>query len=237
MKTKLLLFIPCFLLLGHAAWAQGNLEDPTLPDPTTIDLPTLSAGVWASYCPSEKTWVPQKSNEFRVIVYTAYVSVSVSGDTTLALTPINTESEAYIGSNYGYLLKSAEGGTYHVRQSEYYKESLIEPSGLNGTKDTINVSSLHLQANDYLMVLYASQNKFVHFTGDTIPANKAFLIIQRTSYAPGTAPSIRIVEEPAVVTALDNSAEETKGVKILRNGQLYIRREGVTYDLMGRTIR
>ena len=236
MKTRLLLFIPCFLLLGHAAWADD--------DPVSVPLPNLTQDVLVSYCPSEKTRVPAKSETFPVSVYTATLNVNY-GDTTLTIREINSIEAAYIGQKSspnldtnGYLLKATVSGTYNVLQSSTYLNDKIVTSALRGTTRAITeqefASYFALTANDYLMVLHAGTNTFVHYTGTTFPANKAYFTISRTPYG---APSIRIVEEPAVVTALDNSAEDAKATKTIRNGQLYIRREGVTYDLMGRTIR
>lgn len=252
MKTKLLLLIPCFLLLGHAAWAQGN--DPVhdgdpeedLSEFPSVNLPTLAADVWVSYCPSEKTRIPKKGvtedgQTFNVGVYTAIYDTL---NQRLVLSEINTYERVFIGKSispsagdyYGYLLKATSSGTYHVKQSSTFTvDPDIASSVLKGNPGPNSISTTSYDGF-YFLVLLANSNSFVQFVGD-FPPNKAFFVFPTPEDPIAEAPSIRIVEESEVVTTLDNSAEEAKSVKILRNGQLYIRREGITYDLMGRTVR
>ena len=231
MKTKHLFItsIILFLCAANLAWAQ---------DPEIITLPPLTADVWASYCPSKNIRFPQKSATFPVGVYSASYDADLQA---VVVAELNTNDTVNIGKTAidrpycGYLLKATiTGDNYTVRQSDSYNQNVLG-SGLFGTTN----DTLYLTPADttgfYVMVLYGTTGKFVSYVGDKIPPHKAYFFVGKETIH--GAPSIRIVEEPAVVTALDNSAEETKGVKILRNGQLYIRREGVTYDLMGRTIR
>ena len=231
MKTKHLFItsIILFLYAANMAWAQ---------DPEIITLPPLTADVWASYCPSKNIRFPEKSATFPVGVYSARYDADLQA---VVVAELNTNDTVNIGKTAidrpycGYLLKATiTGDNYTVRQSDSYNQNVLG-SGLLGTTDT-----LYLNASDtadfYVMVLYGITGKFVSYVGDKIPPHKAYFFVGK-EIIKTTAPSIRIVEEPAVVTALDNSAEDAKATKTIRNGQLYIRREGVTYDLMGRTIR
>jgi len=238
MKTKLLL-IPCFLLLGHAAWAQGGV-------PATETIPALTTGDWATYSPSYNVTIPAKSDAFPVSVYVATYSGDITA-ATLTTREINGSSSINVPAGSGLLLKTlstTQLGPYTINTtSASTVDLLVTPyfNSLRGTGSTSSTVAYLKHANDdasFIMVLHKTQQVFVSYgsTGtEEVPANKAFLPV--TPSGPETqAPSIRIVEGPEVITTLDNSAEEAKGVKILRNGQLYIRRDGVTYDLMGRTI-
>jgi len=234
MKTKHLFItsIILFLCAANLAWAQ---------DPEIITLPPLTADVWASYCPSKNIRFPQKSVDFPVSVYSARYD---EGLQAVVVTELNTDDTVNIGkttmlgSYGGYLLKATiTGDNYTVRQSDNYNQNVFGSNLLGTTSDTLyNARSTYDPNETYLMVLYGTTGKFVSYVGDTIPPHKAYFFVGK-DIIKTTAPSIRIVEEPEVVTTLDDYAEEAKGMKILRNGQLYIRRKGVTYDLMGRTVR
>lgn len=237
MKTKLLLFIPCFLLLGHAAWADGDV-------PATETIPALITGQWATYSPSYNVTIPAKSEEFPVSVYVATYSGDITS-ATLTTQEINGSSSINVPAGSGLLLKTlstTQLGPYSINTTSDPTVNLLETPYFNSLRGTGNttptVASLKYDLSvSFIMVLHKTQQTFVSYgsTGlEEVPANKAYLPI--TPSGP-EARSIRIVEESEVITALDNSAEDAKTTKTIRNGQLYIRREGVTYDLMGRTIR
>lgn len=238
----------CFLLLGLPARAQEEESEPA-----TVNLPTLTADQWVSYCPSEKTRIPQKGvtedrQTFNVGVYKAHYDPDLH---TLYVNEINTNGTVYIGQKSlpdsernGYLLKATVDGSYSVKQSPSYKNDQIIESGLRGTTSEITAETaedfnayFQLGTNDYLMVLRAGTSSFVHYTGTTFPANKAYFIVNVSDMSDMSAPSIRIVDESETTTTLDDCEEEAVVTKIVQNGQLLIVRDGVTFDLMGRTIR
>lgn len=232
----------CFLLLGLPARAQEEESEPA-----TVNLPTLTADQWVSYCPSEKTRIPQKGvtedgQTFNVGVYKAHYDPDLH---TLYVNEINTNGTVYIGQKSlpgseinGYLLKATVNGSYSVKQSPSYKNDQIIESGLRGTTSEITAEDFNayfqLGTYDYLMVLRAGTSSFVHYTGTTFPANKAYFIVNVSGMS---APSIRIVDESETTTTLDDCEEEAVVTKSVQNGQLLIVRDGVTFDLMGRTIR
>ena len=193
---------------------------------------------WKSFSPSFPVTVPQQDANGDFGVYVASVYNVASPTPTLTMTAINASGSTAIDAATGILIKSTRVGSITLTETEpttYY-------SGTNyliGTGATAKSPASLKDGENYLMVLHKTWQYFVSYIGDDdVPANKAVLIL--TDFGPESStssPSIRIVEEPAVVTALDNCAQEAKSVKILRDGQLYIIRDGITYDLMGRTIR
>ena len=80
----------------------------------------------------------------------------------------------------------------------------------------------------------------INETSATLVAGKAYL---HTSSAlsvagSGSAPSvIRIVDEESNATSLSEIESSDEAVKFIQNGQLFIKRNGVVYDAMGRVIR
>ena len=251
MKTKLLSLMTCFFLLGLPARADGDVNDNEGSQgdqntPTSEALPPLKNGVWASYCPSTFARIPAKSNLFPISVYSATYNYQIHA---LVVREINASSGVNIGKRstdpepYGYLLKlSANDEEYHnysVDIGEEYNPDVVI-SGLAGTiTEILNIKQTYTPADEYLMVLLYEGNKFVPYTGDYFPAHKAYIVISKeeAQYAPDGAPSIRIIDASEVPTALNNCEEEAVVTKIVQNGQLLIVRDGVTFDLMGRTIR
>lgn len=70
------------------------------------------------------------------------------------------------------------------------------------------------------------------YAGIEIPANKAYIEI-----GAATAPSIRIIEAGNEATDIQNVEGAEKAVKFMENGKLYIQKNGVVYDAMGKTVR
>lgn len=242
MKTKHLFItsIILFLYAANMAWAQ----DPEII-PVSITLPP---GKWVSYCPHDITRIPQKGTEnFPVGVYTA--TYSSSNSQQLVLTEINTGTNAvYIGKTisqspidyFGYLLKSTSDVevTVSVQQSSSFSVNPIVGSDLYGNPQNTPVETSTLKSDGYyFLVLSANDQCFVQYAGQYFPANKAFLVVPENDYTPVGAPSIQIVEGPAVVTTIDSCEEEAAVTKAIRDGQLFIIRDGITYDVLGRTVR
>lgn len=76
-------------------------------------------------------------------------------------------------------------------------------------------------------------------TGCSIGANRAYINMENVpAYVP--AAGRRVVEislEGNTATSMDELNGENDAVKFIENGQVYIRRNGVTYDAMGRVVR
>ncbi len=229
MKQRFLI-VSLLLLSISFAWA----DDPRRHVITYTDA-EINANpnqYWKSFSPSFPVTIPQlgaEGNPDNIGVYVGQYYDTPAP--TLVMTLINGNGSVNISDGYGVLIKSTGPGSItltETSQTNYYNGVNI----LLGSGDAGSSPSAY--GEKYIMVLHKVDQCFVSYTGNAmIPANKAFFTI--TPY--GQVPSIRIVEEPAVVTALDNCAQEAKSVKILRDGQLYIIRDGITYDLMGRTIR
>ncbi len=92
------------------------------------------------------------------------------------------------------------------------------------------------QANWYVLATNLDGDGLTKFhncyAGIEIPANKAYIEI-----GAATAPSIRIIEAGNEATDIQNVEGAEKAVKFMENGKLYIQKNGVVYDAMGKTVR
>ena len=234
MKQRFLI-VSLLLLSISFAWA----DDPRRHVITYTDA-EINANpnqYWKSFSPSFPVTIPQlgaEGNPDNIGVYVGQYYDTPAP--TLVMTLINGSSSVKITAAYGVLIKSTSVGSITLPETDqgpYYDgTNYLNGTGAEG-KDPVTIKG----GDTYLMVLHKTLQHFVSYEGDdNVPANKAYFTW--TPPAPETpAPSINIVEESEVVTALANCEEETVVTKIVRDGQLFIVRDGVTYDIMGRSLR
>ncbi len=139
-----------------------------------------------------------------------------------------------IPAGEGILINGSNGATVYI--------PVLASGGtaLSGNKLVGRTTSLDIEAdnpNIYVLVNNGSgtavfKNLSAH--GATIPAGKAYLDMGATP-APAV---IRLVDDETGATNIWN-VEETadKAVKFIENGKLYILRDGITYDALGRVVR
>ena len=81
---------------------------------------------------------------------------------------------------------------------------------------------------------YLASDKFHLATSGTLKAGKAYL----DASALGTAPSIiRIVDEENTATDIESVDAVEEGLKFIQNGQLFIKKNGVVYDMLGHKVQ
>ena len=68
-------------------------------------------------------------------------------------------------------------------------------------------------------------------------AHKAFLAVPVLTYQQAFLAPARILFNENGATGIENVEDQEKAVKFIQNGQIYIRKDGVVYDAMGRVIR
>lgn len=86
----------------------------------------------------------------------------------------------------------------------------------------------------YVLGHKGDETALYKYTGESqIPAHKAFLELPLGS----PAPSLRIAEEIENTTNVDAIHATDKAVKFFENGKLFILREGVVYDVVGRVVK
>ena len=182
---------------------------------------------WASMYLSYPVLVPTNC--------TAYYpkSTDVSGS-YVTLTAYSSGST--IPKNTGVVVKDNtwDGTSDHTFSFAYSTASgtAAENNMLSGT-----VTEKSAASGDYVLSgdeTTHSQCVFAPYGGSKLAAYKAYI---PAANAPA-APSIRfIIEEENDATNLGNIESADEAVKFIQNGQLFIKKNGVVYDMMGRVIR
>jgi len=114
------------------------------------------------------------------------------------------------------------------------------------TPATITDNKLKVGANSivsdedyyrYVLAVQGGVTGFFKLTSATnVPANRAYL--ELTVAEAASAPSmIRIIDEENNATNIENIESEEKAVKFFENGQLFIKKNGITYDTLGRIVK
>ncbi len=187
---------------------------------------SLTADTWASYCFPTDVTIPTSDPNLKV-----YRAKFNSSTNELTATPISEPIKA----GEGVLLKTTtEGTTAYEFTTTTGAVSLGSTNDLIGTIVATPTASLKGSAL-YLMALKKNDNKFVRFEGESFPAYRACLAITPENT---NAPSaFRIVEEEQNATSVQNIESNDDVVKFFENGQLFIKKNGVVYDAVGRRVR
>ena len=178
---------------------------------------SLTGGKFKSFCPIEDVTVPANVTVYRGEVVGSYIV-------------LNSVDINKIKKGEGVLLK-AESNTNAVFSMTTGADD-IEDNELKGVwqrtdrNETKSTYALYNEDNgDQVFKLY---------TGAKLPANKAFFELDAQVSAPSV---IRIVDEENGATDIKAVEGNDNTVKFFNNGMLYIKRDGVTYDLMGRIVK
>ncbi len=137
---------------------------------------------------------------------------------------------AIVPANAGIILKGTEGATVTITPSN------AAASDFAGNELVGVLTPTLAEANWYVLATNLDGDGLTKFhnckAGIEIPANKAYMVIGEA-----TAPSIRIIEAGNEATDIQNVEGAEKAVKFMENGKLYIQKNGVVYDAMGKTVR
>ena len=176
---------------------------------------TIGGDGWA-------TFSSQCALDFTGKTVEAYIVTGVDGNDVAQITKVNK-----VPANTGLLVK--------------------------GTTDNIPVTTASTDATDGNKMVAtdgtsvaASSDKYVLANGDsglgfyylgsalTIPAGKAYLDLTGVDYAPS---AIRLIDEESGATNIDAIDATEDAVKFIQNGKLYIKKNGVVYDMLGAIVR
>jgi len=160
---------------------------------------------------------------------TAYTGVLNPAETELALTQV---SGTVIPANTPVLVKANAAGTYAFAPSNTGADAIA--SSLKGVAVETTVASIEA-ANTGKKCLTLGENSgvvaFRQPAGESIAANKVYLLVNTSSPAPSV---IRIVEN---TTNIENVEANEAAVKYIENGKLYIKKNGVTYNVVGAVVK
>lgn len=205
---------------GSAALTNLGTDGKPLGDPRWWPV-TVGAGGWSTYA------APYKYTVSGADVYKAACEGS-----TVVLTKV---VDAVVPAGEGIALKGNVGDSIRFTRTD------ADASDFSGNELIGVTSPLAAPANTYVLatrtISEASVTAFFRCqAGVTIPAHKAYLNIPSgVSQAP-----IRIVNGENNATDLSNfsnSSNLSEPTKFFRNGVIYILRDGITYDVMGRIVK
>ena len=164
----------------------------------------------------------------------AYYAYNAAGSTVnLRLT------DATIPAGEGLMLKGDNGATITIpvaaSGTSIEGNKLVGcPSGATITTSTPNYANIYVLANNEGTAQFENVQSYVTSHDLSIGAGKAYLNLAGMSLAPD---ALRLDFEENNATQLEALAENENVVKFFQNGQLYILRDGITYDTMGRIVR
>lgn len=180
----------------------------TLYGYTVETFPVTISHSWASFCSAEDVILPAG--------LTAYVATSSTTDEILL-----EEAGDVIKGGTGVVLEGADG-TYDLTITTGAPEM---SSVLVGTvKRVANPGTVYC--------LNSEEGAFQQYTGDYIPANKAYFT------APAGAPARMAMRISQVTTDLDANVNASDNAsKVLVNGQILIKRGEKMYNLQGQLVK
>lgn len=161
----------------------------------------------------------------------AYYAYYATGST------VNLRStEEAVAAGEGLMLKGDNGATITIPVAAsgdaISGNKLVGcPSGATITSSSPNYTNIYVLAANGSTAQFENIKDYVDAnTSLSLGAGKAYLNLEGITLAPG-ALGIEFEEDNA--TKLEALAETNKVEKFIRNGQLYILRDGITYDALG----
>lgn len=183
---------------------------------------SLTANKWASFCPSYNVEIPEY-----VTAYKASINEAKDEITATAI------DGGIIPAAEGVLIKASADGDYTFEKTT--DPASVSDNFLKGTTERTSRTTLQ-RTEDYLMALLKNEDKFVSYTGSYFPANRAYFAV--TPPNNNDAPSaIRIVEDVNNTTSIKSIDVTEEAVKFIQDGKLYIKKNGITYDTLGRMVK
>lgn len=154
---------------------------------------------------------------FTVTGGTAYAAKIVNNK--IVLTSYDTE---YIPKNTGVIIAGDKGATVTITYTATTTPNLAFPDNdLKGTNARTLTATLKGSAAKFL-TLQKSTSKFIQYTGEYFPANRAYLLIESAS-APESLEMVFADEATAIKEVnADENANSATPVKVIKNGKLYI---------------
>ena len=200
-------------LIGGSSWTP------------TISATITSAG-WATF---SSAYALDLTDANRPAGLTAY-QVKESGVNSTAKTIAPTVLNSTVAANTGLLLEGAEG-TYSI-------PVVASGTDISSTNKMVAVTSngININSADHFVLAYMNEEVVFAHTGTTaatLNKGQAYLNLNGVAHAPG----MRIVLGENNATNIEAVEAAEEGVKFIQNGKLFIKKNGVVYDAMGRMIR
>ena len=214
---------PCMVMIeSNQTGGDGGFESYAIEAATNAAATITGAG-WATFCSTHALNFAGEISGLEA----AYI-VTGGADGVLSKTKVT----GTVAAGTGLLLKGSEG-TVSI-------PIVASGTDYSSTNQLIGVTvKTQIDANTGWVLMNDATNGLGFYKN-----TKAFTLGAKTAYLPVgftggvDAPShFRLIDEENNATNIQNVEVNDKTIKFIENGQLFILKEGVVYDTMGRVIR
>lgn len=191
--------------------------DVALEEATAINM-DITSNKWASFSSAYEVEIPTG--------VTAYYAQKKDAENVT----LKEITGGYIPANTGVVVYSATANTYTANitttGATLGVDNILYPWLTAGTPTA---------GTYYTLAVDGEKNPiFKKSSGGILAAGKAYLVMPGGSSAPS---EIRIVDEENNATNIESVEAVEEGVKFIQNGQLFIKKNGVVYDVLGTAVR
>ena len=196
---------------------------------TTPEQTGEETGGWATFAAPIKVEIPSGVKAYKA-------EYQKNGNEELL---ILSEIGGVIPAKAGVLLRGAANSTYVFTPSDA-EEPDMTGNALVGCPVRTDISSV-AASNDIFCLRYSelySMTGFFLYSGQYIPAGKAYLPLPKSSGPSGAPRHVRFVfHNEQTATGVGNVQDEVQTVKELINGKLFIRRGDAVYTIQGTRVQ
>lgn len=191
---------------------------------TTIDEDGYG---WASFASAEKV-------KFSADITGYFAEYQNNGDGEVLL--LHEITDRIIPAGEGVLLRGTGNAAFAFSTTDETPATDFTNNTLEGCTERTDISDLHANYDIFCLRrsdLYEMSGFFL-YTGQYIPAGKAFLKLAKDPAVPASSRRVRFVfDQENTATGVDNAENAVKASKCIENGQLYIIRDGLRYTATG----
>lgn len=205
-------------------WSYGAVTTPDNGGET---------GGWATFSCSEKVAVPTGVTAYKAVYE------KTATEEVMNLTSIGN----VIPAGAGVILRGLPGTAYAFSVTDATPTEDMSDNMLVGCPVRTDITSV-LESNDVFCLRYSeaySLTGFFLYTGQYVPAGKAYLALPKATPGAGSTTDRRlrfVINDSQVTTAITGAeTENTKITKFVENGQLFIRRGDTIYTIQGMRVK
>lgn len=190
-------------------------------------------GGWATFSCAEKVAVPTGVTAYKAVYE------KTATEEVMNLTSIGN----VIPAGEGVILKGAAGTAYAFSVTDATPTEDMSDNMLVGCPVRTDITSV-LESNDVFCLRYSeaySLTGFFLYTGQYVPAGKAYLALPKATPGAGSTTDRRlrfVINDSQVTTAITSAEAENANItKFVENGQLFIRRGDTVYTIQGLRVK
>ena len=182
---------------------------------------------WASFASAEKV-------KFSADITGYFAEYQNNGDGEVLL--LHEITDRIIPAGEGVLLRGTGNAAFAFSTTDETPATDFTNNTLEGCTERTDISDLHANYDIFCLRrsdLYEMSGFFL-YTGQYIPAGKAYLKLAKDPAVPASSRRVRFVfDQENTATGVDNAENVVKVSKCIENGQLYIIRDGIRYTATG----